>query len=943
MTNFEKPTSIADWNRALVNAVFFTSNGSRTSLSRIDTTGRLLTQITGGEAPESAKRRLVEAFGTDPIEIRRHFKWSPRIPVLTFRDGVPPTFAALYLTLLAASADDITYTEGNFRNRFSALFQNFAGLSDVNVNFTELPRLWQQVAGWSCQRAAKQNDCVRLLLPEQKKSERQIGYSKRLAFPTYRDDKNLRSLLSERKLSSDSDFKTINDAIYSQLSAFSDSFREETATFNSHVAKAQYQLAYDSPLWGAVRDITWLDEDEKKQKDGRFCLQLDASDPQSIELYFLTDVTGARLLEPGEKIALSRSRGDYSFVYQTAVGKTSITNALTLNKRHRGISQSRVGKALQAGAIVFFPDVLGSLSTDGEYYDAGTTCFLLRAEIATVLLRTFDHLGLKWAELESPDVLGGWKGFLFPSLSKACLHRISTDLPDGARQFIKKGWMPPQPRLSGGARYQQAILLTPASNPLVSMRAADRGRYQLFGQGMKMVAEGDLINSDDGLYIPPADLIGLSDLQSCRYTFSSGFKTLDAVLEVPVLSEVPVAAIQSITGVEDWLTDGPAGIMVPLADAFNSAKGKGLKYTPIKGSVWPLKKELAAPYLPCDRSALDTQLPALLWLSEALFLRFQRRASLPFDALDSHLRMASDASGIPDWKLKRLLFGSSWLQVLERRTAPYPVVVPGQRTVSHRIQKHGVVARISGMFSIHEQQEILSRLEPHESLRRLKSPNIDLSLGCLELQVSSLDRLMKIIADYGLVQFSDRPLVNPLEGVFHPTTQVSWVECIPIEERVKIWDPRIYSWVDEVADQGVWTRGTLLKKIGRQRNTYWVQGEGGFWSTDSSVWAWILRQVVQGAQLGTLYKNGDVSWTAKIHSLPSYLTKWWIHCGGGCIGIGEEENLVFLGGQDQSSWVENDPLERKPMWAFDVESQSLTRRALALKLRIRQQRKSNSY
>jgi hypothetical protein len=942
MNKLEGPKSLAEWNHALVTAVFISSNGPRTSLSRIDTTGRLLTQITGDKVHESAKRRFIEAFGTDTADIRAHFKWSPSIPVITVRNGVPPTFAALYLTLLAASADDITYAEGNFRNRFAALFHNFVGLNDVNVNFIELPRLWQQVAGWSRQRAEKQNDCARLLLPDPK-SETQIGYSKRLAFPTYRDEKNLRSLLSERKLSSDSDFKTVNDAIYSQLSTFSDSFREETATFNSLVARAQYQLAYASPLWGAVRDITWLEEDEKKQKDGRFCLQLDSSDPQSLELYLLTDETGAKLLEPGEKIALSRSHGDYTVVYQAAAGKTSITNVLSLNKRHLGISRSRVGKALQSGAIVLFPDVLGSLSSDGDYHDSGAACFLLRAEVATLLLRIFNHLGLRWSELDSPDVLGKWKGYQFNSLSKVCLHRISTELPDAAKQFIRKGWRPPQPRLSGGARYQQAILLTPASNPIVSMETADRGRYQLFGQGKKMVAEGDLISSDDGLYIPPASLIGFSDLQSCRYSFISGLEALDAVLEVPVLSEVPARAIQSLTDVEDWLTDGPAGILVSLAEAFNSAKASGLRFTTIKGSVWPLRKALTAPYLPCDRSALDTQLPALQWLSEALFLRFQRRASLPFDVLDSHLKMASEASGIPTWKLKRLLFGASLLQVLERRTAPYPVVVPGQRTVSHRIQQHGVLARISGMFSIHEQQDILSRLEPHESLRRLKSPNIDLSIGCLELQVSSLDKLMKIIEDFGLIQFSDKALNNPLEGVLHPTTQVSWVERIPIEERVTFWDPRSNSWVDEVAGQSAWTRGTLVKKIGVQRNTYWVKGESGFWSTDSSVWAWILRQVVQGAQLGTLYKNGDVSWTAKVHSLPSCMTKWWIHCGGGCIGIGEEQNLVFLGAQDQAFWGVVDPLESKPIRTFEDESKSLTRRALALKLRIRQQRKSNCY
>ncbi|WP_139770056.1 hypothetical protein, partial [Salmonella enterica] len=79
-----------------------------------------------------------------------------RLDILAQRKGYPTYFAILYLTLLAASADDETHDEGDFRVRFSVLLG-----FDKNKKFvfTELPNLWERLERWS---SRKQN-CTRLV------------------------------------------------------------------------------------------------------------------------------------------------------------------------------------------------------------------------------------------------------------------------------------------------------------------------------------------------------------------------------------------------------------------------------------------------------------------------------------------------------------------------------------------------------------------------------------------------------------------------------------------------------------------------------------------------------------------------------------------------------------------------------------------------------------
>lgn len=236
------PISLEEWNAALVNAVFFEPSRAGVFLSRIDTTGRIFEQLAGSRSKEEAKQSFLDSFGKDERKIQRYLRDDSTLDSLTRIKGIPPHFSILYLTLLAASADNETHDEGDFRVRFSVLL----GLNrNKKFIFRELPSLWRRVEQWS---QSKQG-CSRLFLPHPQ-NEKLIGYSKRLSFPCYRDEIRLRAILVRNNLDSHSTFESVNKVIHQRIDDFSEVFVSEFKVFYTLLSTAAMQQAYSSPFWG---------------------------------------------------------------------------------------------------------------------------------------------------------------------------------------------------------------------------------------------------------------------------------------------------------------------------------------------------------------------------------------------------------------------------------------------------------------------------------------------------------------------------------------------------------------------------------------------------------------------------------------------------------------------------------------------------------------------
>ena len=730
------PVSLSQWNIALVAAFFLRPDRARTTLSRIDATGRVLEQLSGGQDRIVAKQSFLKAFGNDVQTIKSQFTLSPRIAVLTKRDGIPPNFAALYLSLLAASADNDTFQVGRFRMRFAALLE-IAELE--NFDFADLPALWTQFALWSKRRAALTGDCAVLVLPNPQ-HETRIGHAKRLAFPSYRDEIYLRDALVDYAVDSRDPFHAVSKAAHERLGKFSSTFRDELSEFRLLVVAERHQEAYDSPFWGAVRDITREEEEKEVAQLGQICVQVDVADPQFPALYVLTNEHSALAFNNGGIVRLPRARGPYVAIWSGSKLKDSMSVLQAIAEKNKTFARSRLGGGLIAGCLPFFLDSLGSMSSDGRYFENGPCCVLIHLNAAQRIVSLADHAGLQCVQTGTEEISGQWCLLYFAALSRAFMDRLLVEVPAGARKLFVHAWVPPTPRIAGAARYGQAILLTPASNPYVRLEGADAGTYAIVNDLGVELAAGALCPSDDGFYIPPFQLAGLEGQTLCRLSLQTGGLDATHFLDVPVVDRAPGTPLEFPASRMEWLIDGHSGmresVTTSLLPAHESRAIQNSRPAHLGGRQ-PLFHPVSAQAAPCERVSVDAIHAVLDWLAEALSLRFQTRGTLQFDELKAHLRMAAEAAQIDTWRLRRALLAGGWLQLIESPLSPHGAVAAGLRTISWVRSGNRVIVRIRGMLTKQERLSLNKGSSDGDRTLRIADIGMPLSIGCIELDVAN--------------------------------------------------------------------------------------------------------------------------------------------------------------------------------------------------------------
>ncbi|UAY97876.1 hypothetical protein [Dickeya dadantii] len=909
------PVTLEEWNAALVKIVFLEPSHTGSTLSRIDTTGRIFEQLAGSRSKEDAKQSFLASFGKKASKIQDALRDESRLDILAQIKGYPTYFAILYLTLLAASADDETHEEGDFRVRFSLLL-GFE--KNKKFIFSELPNLWERLERWSC----RKQDCIRLVLPNRSEHEKLIGYSKRIAFPCYKDEVFLRNILARNNLDRHSTFESVNKAVHQWISNFGEIFKQEFIEFRILLSKAALQLAYDSPFWGAVRDITIRTEREQLNQNGKYCLHLELSDSETSEIYLLMDDTAVNTSGIHHCFSLPNGIENYNKVYYEQDISTTLKNLALLSKKQgNGFCESRVGIALQSGCLPLFRDEFGYVSSDGEYYDNSSLYLILHQEYVCGLLNASINFN-ETAQVR--DVKSTkWAILFFDKISRQSLDKIASLLPEKAHRFLIQGWRPARPHMSGAARFGQAILLNPASSPVIHMDGMIKGVYTISNKDGKELTRGELSWDFDGLFIPSKDLTEISAQAFCRYELTLAHSDTPVIFDVHVLDHAPYATYRKIAEPHEWLLDGPLGILIPLGDVTSIPPLKQDKRMQLSSSQVLWRHENSFP-VTCEYTDLHNISPAFDWIAEALALRFQRRSTLPFSELKQHIEPVSLVTGIPTWQLRRALFAAGWLCLVQRRYAPYPLISLAERTISIDITEQGAIARIMGMFTRSERHLLQKNLRAGERIGRWSVADDCRSIGCIELCLSNGERVHTFIEQFGLrlINQDDFP-VNPLSGVVLPLSQMQFVPALPSNLNVSFWQAETCQWSEEVR-LSLMEKSLLIRCQEKQRYRYFIRQNAGYWQTDSFSWALMCQEICSGETLGMRKGDSDWYWSEKIIELPSSILQWWVHVANGCLSIIDNGGFLFAGG-------------RVPLWnnvmEFPSSQQALARRKRALEIR----------
>ena len=275
--------SLEDWNNRLVQAVFSHRGSTNLDLQRIDGTGQFLCSV--ANAPEAEAKdvrcRFLATFPSCWKEVANLFEptssvwqgWTADRPDLPF-------FAGLYLTVMVAAANQDTHDQGQFRDRFMTTLR----LPKHTYFSHGLPYMWRLAAAWS-KRQSELGEQVRTLILPDPGHESIIGYSKRLAFPVYPDQRRLAKLMKEARIDSEIPVQDLISVLDRRVGEYSDQFRTEYRLFKEALYVDNHLAAVQTPFWGAMQDLTWgASWDRSRRFELRLWLELDLTNMFSPKL-----------------------------------------------------------------------------------------------------------------------------------------------------------------------------------------------------------------------------------------------------------------------------------------------------------------------------------------------------------------------------------------------------------------------------------------------------------------------------------------------------------------------------------------------------------------------------------------------------------------------------------------------------------------------------------
>ncbi len=934
---------LEDWNRTLVQKIFFDEERLNIPITRINASDRFLADCVGEEASGvEVRHAFIKAFGDNVRAIKNNYVWSPKYKVLVQQIDTPTFLPALYLTLLAASADNNTLEHGQFRDRFSELLKP---LEVGTLSFTDLPKFWKLASNWSRERNQRLGDCRVLQLPDPL-HESLIGHSKRLVFPTYRDEKLLKIVLENEGLNSSSDFGKVSKALHKSHHKFSSGFIEELNIFNSFITKAYLNEAYDSPLWGAIRDILWEEEKKNSIINGSLLLELHP-DLYSPEFSFLTDVYGMEKLSSTYQLIEFSKKDKYQFRILTPESENLIFSLKRIIQISTGFKTTKLWKAYTSELIPFFPNERGYLTTEGVFSDGVKSCFLVNKNISSRFTLAARSLRSQPSVSSLQHIAPEWELLTFESLSLSDLNKLSALLPLKLQGLLSVSWKPPTISLSGGAWFGQTLLLNPSSNPIASLPQALTGTYELLDKDGQVTKAGVLDRSEDG-YVVPYVVIScdMSSISKVRYSFAQANSLPPITKVVSLIHDIPLSSPIQLPNKDAWLVIGRSGRLQNLSTIFNCVDSENVQKRDLNDfSPYLLKYSSGSlEPLPISLNEQNHTIPDFLnWIGEALALRFQGRLTIPYRELMAYLTGPALILDIPKWQLRNLLFLGCRIIPLESRRSAHLAITSGIRTISLSESNKLKLCRIVGGLSISEIFRLRRMLSMEERLITCLDTKNVLSISALEVKITDEKRIMDFAKAFNL-QILERSSFNPILTPFNKFTNPVSKFQFPQNDSSEFWDILKRQWKLLDRKNPVFEK-TIVRIKGGQRNRFWIISKGISIESDSEVWAKIFLCAVLDQPIAQIQQDGTCVFNNLISALPESLTRWWLHWGGGAVAYSTSKNLIFSGSVDPKIWSSLGDWVKDGLFTYEdpvIKDYAISRRMFALKKTLNERNKNYS-
>jgi hypothetical protein len=885
-----KAWTLADWNYALVQEVFFNSGQTDIPITRINASDRLLSKCVGMEVNhEEIRNYFIASFGGGPSSIRAKFVMRALYKQQTQRDDIPAVFAHVFLTLLAGSADANSIGIGQFRLRFSELFQSF---HVGELPFQDLPKFWRLIAEWSVDRSNRLGDC-RVLQLTYRGRETLIGNSKKLAFPAYADEMLLNTILDPDNL----DFGQVERAIRKSLNRFTDQFKEEFNDFFTCYHKSDLKGAFETPLWGVVQDLSLESQRYLALNYGSFSVEVFIRQQQDSNFYLSTDEHGYKLLPDFFPMAQGSSKVDGRFLVDLAQGKGLIGTLDGMALKCPELRKMKLWKQLKNEFIPFFPDE-GYLTTGGIFSDGDQCCFLMKNSLYEQLKHNKINFLKKPSLIKLTGFYANWCLLYFEKIQYSELQDL---LPEQLRRVVGVSWRPAQISLRDGARYGQVYLINPCSNPRFESSKFSTGSYEILFYNNKPPIVGALEEDEGFMRIPPSDIsFDLKDISKIKYEAVQLSGLGKASKVISAFYRAPIPDYLKYNYSDRWVLPGKSGQLIPYRELFNFDSQNALISSVALEYVKPqflLSLEARSPKR-VEMSKLPSSATPnyLRWLSESLSLRFQSRSNLSYGELVSYTKDVSSILSLKHSRLRNLLFLGGWLLGLQDRM--YQGFAPHQspRTISVLKKNELFQCRIVGLFNEAEENKILYMLNPDESFHRISDPANILSIGAIEINLNDLTKVTQIIDGFNLLLLDQKSYGIPL----HPKgVSLHDVSIDSLRNKGELTVLRGGEWVEYETAPQLSERSIIRHK---EANKYWVYNGKKYLQADNQLAIVFIQCAINGNAVGSIDVSGECTFNGAIFSLPDSLTRWWMHWGGGCISYSDRGEIIFAGSIGRSVW-----------------------------------------
>ena len=939
---------LPDWNAALVKAVFLDPTQSSRPLQRITASGRFLARMVGADdaASENVKSVFLSAFGSTASQIAHHFQWTTE-KQRSLTVGVPNFFAALYLTLLAGSADEDTCSVGKFRVRFATLLRD-SGFTE-HFPFNDLPRMWEELEKWSYRQAGNNGVQRPLKLPDPK-TERLIGYSKRLAFPTFNDERQLSKVLSETFKADDFSPEDVQAKVAGLLARFSASFQEEFQEFATQYSRGKRGDALETPFWGAVQDIAWDIECSISKKNGRYELVIDVADHFEPWLTVCADSVGLERLKgdcyPDGFASFSNL---YHQIKPNDGGIWTFARLRSLVAKNKAFLSSKLGRAISSRQVIALPDDAGLLRVGGAFFDGCRVVCLIEPKRAERLFsiakeRRYQITLTKVGEASNDHAI-----LVFSNLDRDRVKRLKSLTGDPVFDALTRSRTVSGLSLSGGAWLGQLLLLNPASALIARADDSTAGRFEFLGRNGEELLSGDLEADEEGAFrIPPFLASDVSEPNALRLVLSrSDGKQFEKQIQgLAVLRERPY------TGIRDrsrWRIGGPGGSLCDLSPERFSADDVTNRVQEGNGA-YTLPKEVVdcMAFCPVGANPAETVLPlpldhlhmAVRWLWDALALRYQYRQALSYKEIFAHAEPAALAGATSPHQLIRLLEASGWIIRLSHRAYRTSSFVPAPLEVVVLSESEMPTARLIGPISSSIAENASSYIKDGEEFGMLLADDNSLSCGAIQMKLCSVDRVVELARAIGapLVSAKDiqRPL-NPRGRVFFRRRAISEVFGAQ-KDKFQEWRWKEWNWVDSNEPSSS-ADGSLFRHSDQRDLDYYVKYGHEILSTNSETWARWLTTAIRKGEIAKVLQSGEIHFDDEIFQLPFGLSRWWMFFGGGSVSVAANGTLRFVGRHT------NHGIGGLDAWIASEASNStidtaMARRQLAIELLGRRRNKS---